>query len=294
MMRRYKETMNIVCQLGFKRLSYTSLSLSLKLLIGLVGIASLCASSTIHARIKAETSSSILSVQSDRDMNIRLIEEASYLPLWQQGISIIQGLNLHAAEPSFVGKVFGLPMISWTYYKQERLETILHVLSQKKHPFRYIDVVNGLTLLQADLPKAKAIMHLQAEGQEAYSAYLSIIADAKSPSAIHSNTLVSDIDEALLAWLMQEAQVLMDVETNTIESSRLQRQWIFSLPHEAQFIRLKMRELLHNLAWQEQSNLGLALNQWHKNGQVLHYYVDTIENNTSLYLKYKKNYKDDL
>lgn len=294
MMRRYKETMNIVCQLGFKRLSYTSLSLSLKLLIGLVGIASLCASSTIHARIKAETSSSILSVQSDRDMNIRLIEEASYLPLWQQGISIIQGLNLHAAEPSFVGKVFGLPMISWTYYKQERLETILHVLSQKKHPFRYIDVVNGLTLLQADLPKAKAIMHLQAEGQEAYSAYLSIIADAKSPSAIHSNTLVSDIDEALLAWLMQEAQVLMDVETNTIESSRLQRQWIFSLPHEAQFIRLKMRELLHNLAWQEQSNLGLALNQWHKNGQVLHYYVDTIENNTTLYLNYSKNYKDDL
>ncbi|MDO5680425.1 MAG: hypothetical protein Q4G54_08875 [Pelistega sp.] len=271
-----------------------SLSLCLKLVIGLVGIASLCAPTTSHASIKAETGSSILSVQSDGEINNPFIAEASYLHLWRQGISIIQGLNLHAAEPSFVGKVFGLPMISWTYYKQERLETILHVLSQKKHPFRYIDVVNGLTLLQADLPKAKAIMHLQAEGQEAYSAYLSIITHAESPSGVRSNTLDSGTDEALLAWLGQEGQVLMDVETHMVESSRLQQQWIFMLPHEAQFLRVKMRELLHNFAWQEQSNLGLALNQWHKNGQVLHYYIDTIENNTTLYLNYSKNYKDDL
>ena len=86
----------------------------------------------------------------------------------------------------------------------------------------------------------------------------------------------------------------MDVEALSDEKNRLQRQWVFLVPHEAQFLQASIRQQLAKSAWLEQSNLGLALNQWHKDEQVIHYYVDTVEHNTTLYLSYSSPVRGDL
>ena len=214
--------------------------------------------------------------------------------LWRHGLSILQTLNLHPAEMSFKGKVFNLPMLSWSFRKQEKLENMLQTLAQKNHPFQYLDVLNGLFLLQADLPRAKVLMLLQADGREAYSGHLSLIAQVEPLNFGQTAETNLGAQEPLLRWLSQEAQVLMDVEALSDEKNRLQRQWVFLVPHEAQFLQASIRQQLAKSAWLEQSNLGLALNQWHKDEQVIHYYVDTVEHNTTLYLSYSSPVRGDL
>ena len=58
--------------------------------------------------------------------------------LQQQGLAIFKQLDLQGAELTFIGKVFALPTVSWSFKKSEKLETLLHSLANKSHVFKIL------------------------------------------------------------------------------------------------------------------------------------------------------------
>lgn len=214
--------------------------------------------------------------------------------LHQQGLAIFKQLDLQGAELTFIGKVFALPTVSWSFKKSEKLETLLRSIAHKSHVFKYLDVVNGLIIMQADLPKGKALLQLQADGPHAYSGSLSIMESPSLTGLTSIETTNRFPQEPVFRWLQETGQMLMDIESYESEVYTRQRQWVYLLPFELDAAQEQIRHYLQANDWLEQESFGLSLKQWQKQGQVMSYHLDHLDQQTTLYLNYSKHIKDAL
>lgn len=156
---------------------------------------------------------------------------------------------------------------------------LLSMLANKSHPFHYLDVINGVVVMQADLKNASAVLTLRRHGQRAYSGNLSILEKSSSEHNAQSETTVPAFD-----WLNQQAHILMDIEHQASAEVGVSRQWIYILPYEITQARAYLREHLLKEEWKVKEDHGLALKQWTKTGQQVFYYLDEFEGKTTLYI----------
>lgn len=211
------------------------------------------------------------------------------LLLHQYGQKIFQLLDIHQTQLAHEGRVFGVPSMNWVFTQDKALNTLWRDLATKPQPFQYIDIVNGLAILQADLANARAVLIVQATATEQYSGSLSVMAMHSTGQAANNSLLNGAFreltgPETLFNWLTQTGETLMDIEQYAKENVKYSRQWVYLLPMNIRQAHEHIRQHLLTAQWKEQSGFGLALNQWHKANQQISYFLDQIEGKTTLYV----------